>query len=62
MLGFFFNKADDAAWKNLDQGYQLAKKLDYDTSRSCGRRPRPANNTWVAGSSQRDAAGPNNRK
>jgi osmoprotectant transport system substrate-binding protein len=59
--GFFFNKADDAAWKNLDAGYQLAKKLDYDANKIVWLTPAPANNTWAIGV-RSDVAGPNNLK
>ena len=44
---FFFNKADDPAWKNLEQGYELAKKLDYDANKIVWLAPAPANNTWA---------------
>src|SRR5258706_16329969 len=27
--GFFFNAADDPAWKDLQQGYALGARLDY---------------------------------
>ncbi|WP_160006954.1 ABC transporter substrate-binding protein [Rhizobium sp. 18055] len=45
--GFFFNKPDDAAWKNLQQGYDMAKKLDYDANKIVWLTPSPANNTWA---------------
>ena len=44
---FFFNKADDPVWKNLEQGYELAKKLDYDANKIVWLAPAPANNTWA---------------
>ena len=59
--GFFFNKADDPAWKNLEQGYELAKKLDYDANKIVWLTPSPANNTWALGV-RNDVAGPNNLK
>ncbi|HEX8045241.1 glycine betaine ABC transporter substrate-binding protein OsmF [Rhizobium sp.] len=55
--GFFFNKADDAAWKNLQQGYDLAKKLDYDANKIVWLTPSPANNTWAI-AVRNDVAGP----
>ncbi|MGO6907079.1 glycine betaine ABC transporter substrate-binding protein, partial [Rhizobium ruizarguesonis] len=59
--GFFFNKADDAAWKNIDQGYELAKKLDYDANKIVWLTPSPANNTWAL-AVRSDVAGPNKLK
>ena len=59
--GFFFNKADDAAWKNIDAGYKLAKQLDYDANKIVWLTPSPANNTWAIGV-RNDVAGPNNLK
>jgi osmoprotectant transport system substrate-binding protein len=44
---FFFNKADDPAWKDLAKGYELAKKLDYDANKIVWLTPAPANNTWA---------------
>jgi len=43
---FFFNKADDPAWKNASQGYDTAKKLDYAANHLVWLTPAPANNTW----------------
>lgn len=43
---FFFNKADDPAWKNAAQGYALARQLDYAANRIVWLAPAPANNTW----------------
>ncbi len=59
--GFFFNKPEDAAWKKLDAGYDLAKKLDYDANKIVWLTPSPANNTWAIGV-RSDVAGPNNLK
>ena len=47
--GFFFNKADDAAWKDSAKGYALAKTLDYDANKVVWLDPSPANNTWAIG-------------
>ncbi|MCJ8521283.1 osmoprotectant transport system substrate-binding protein [Pseudorhizobium tarimense] len=44
---FFFEKADDPAWKNAEQAYQQAKKLDYDANKIVWLTPSPANNTWA---------------
>jgi len=44
---FFFEKADDPAWKNAEQAYTLAKKLDYDANKIVWLTPSPANNTWA---------------
>lgn len=44
---FFFNKADDPVWKDLNQGYETAKKLDYDANKIVWLAPAPANNTWA---------------
>ncbi|MBO9122551.1 MULTISPECIES: ABC transporter substrate-binding protein [unclassified Rhizobium] len=59
--GFFFNKPDDAAWKNIQQGYDMAKKLDYDANRIVWLTPSPANNTWAI-AVRNDVAGKNNLK
>ncbi len=47
--GFFFNKADDGAWKDAAKGYALAKSLDYDANKIVWLDPAPANNTWAIG-------------
>ncbi len=44
---FFFNKADDPVWKNLEQGYEEAKKLDFEANKIVWLTPAPANNTWA---------------
>ncbi len=44
---YFFNKADDPVWKNLEQGYEEAKKLDYAANKIVWLAPAPANNTWA---------------
>jgi len=45
--GFFFNKADEAIWKDAAKGYEAAKKLDYDANKIVWLDPAPANNTWA---------------
>jgi osmoprotectant transport system substrate-binding protein len=44
---FFFEKADDPAWKDAAKAYQEAKKLDYDANKIVWLTPSPANNTWA---------------
>ncbi len=44
---FFFQKADDPAWKNAAQAYETVKKLDYDANKIVWLTPSPANNTWA---------------
>lgn len=44
---FFFEKADDPAWKNASDAYQQAKTLDYDANKIVWLTPSPANNTWA---------------
>ena len=60
--GFFFNKADDAAWKkHRRRAMTLAKKLDYDANKIVWLTPSPANNTWAI-AVRNDVAGPNKLK
>jgi osmoprotectant transport system substrate-binding protein len=56
--GFFFNKADDAVWKDPAKGYETAKKLDFDANKIVWLTPSPANNTWAI-AVRKDVAGPN---
>lgn len=44
---FFFEKADDPAWKNAAQAYETVKTLDYDANKIVWLTPSPANNTWA---------------
>lgn len=44
---FFFEKADDPAWKDAGQAYETVKKLDYDANKIVWLTPSPANNTWA---------------
>ena len=44
---FFFEKADDPAWKDAAKAYETAKKLDYDANKIVWLSPAPANNTWA---------------
>ena len=45
--GFFYNLADDAAWKDAKAAYEKAKQLDYDNNKIVWLTPAPANNTWA---------------
>jgi len=45
--GFFFNRATDPAWKDLEQGYALGSRLDYAANRIVWLTPALANNTWA---------------
>ncbi|CCF19500.1 putative transporter subunit: periplasmic-binding component of ABC superfamily [Pseudorhizobium banfieldiae] len=58
---FFFEKAEDPAWKNADQAYTLAKQLDYDANKIVWLTPSPANNTWAI-AVRKDLAEENNLK
>jgi len=44
---FFFNRADDPVWNNATEGYEEAKKLDYEDAKIVWLKPAPANNTWA---------------
>ncbi|GAM59403.1 osmoprotectant ABC transporter binding protein yehZ [Vibrio ishigakensis] len=44
---FFFNRTADDAWKNFQDGYDLAKSLDYDANKLVWLSPANANNTWA---------------
>lgn len=44
---FFYNLADDAAWKDAAMAYDKAKQLDYDAEKIVWLAPAPANNTWA---------------
>lgn len=43
---FFFNKAEDAVWKDAAKAYETVKKLDYDANKLVWLSASPANNTW----------------
>nr|CAD6605009.1 ABC transporter substrate-binding protein [Rhizobium sp. Khangiran2] len=58
---FFFEKAEDPAWKNAEQAYALAKQLDYDANKIVWLTPSPANNTWAI-AVRKDLAEENNLK
>ncbi|WP_312222469.1 glycine betaine ABC transporter substrate-binding protein OsmF [Rhizobium rhizoryzae] len=44
---FFFNKADDPAWKDAAKAFETVKKLDYDANKVVWLSASPANNTWA---------------
>ncbi|PSW15555.1 ABC transporter substrate-binding protein [Photobacterium rosenbergii] len=58
---FFFNKTADDAWKNFQQGYDMAKSLDYEANKVVWLTPAKANNTWALAVRQ-EIAEPNNLK
>ena len=45
--GFFFNRASDPAWKDLQQGYQLGARLDYEANHIVWLTPADASNSWA---------------
>lgn len=45
--GFFFNRADDPAWKDLQRGYALGAQLDYAANRVVWLTPAAASNSWA---------------
>ncbi|GAA5628637.1 glycine betaine-binding protein YehZ [Brucella sp. NBRC 12953] len=58
---FFFNKGDLDVWNKPQQGYEEAKKLDYDANKIVWLTPANANNTWAI-ALRRDVAEPNKLK
>lgn len=55
---FFFEKAEDPAWKDATKAYELAKTLDFDANKIVWLTPSPANNTWAI-ALRKDVAEPN---
>jgi osmoprotectant transport system substrate-binding protein len=45
--GFFFNRPEDPAWKDLRRGYELGARLDYEHNRIVWLTPAPASNAWA---------------
>jgi osmoprotectant transport system substrate-binding protein len=45
--GFFFNRASDPAWKDLQRGYELGARLDYAANRVVWLTPANASNSWA---------------
>lgn len=60
-VAFFFEKANDPAWKDAAKAYEEAKKLDYDANKIVWLTPSPANNTWAI-ALRKDIAEKNNLK
>jgi len=56
--GFFFNAADDPAWKDLQLGYALGARLDYAANRIVWLTPANASNAWAL-AVRRDVAAAN---
>lgn len=44
---FFFNKGELPVWNKAEEGYQTAKKLDYDANKIVWLTPANANSTWA---------------
>jgi osmoprotectant transport system substrate-binding protein len=59
--GFFFNDVADPAWKNLEEGYERAARLDQAANQIVWLTPAPANNTWAL-AVRRDVAAANHLK
>ena len=55
---FFFNLASDPAWKDLDKGYQLGSRLDYQAHKIVWLTPANASNAWAL-AVREDVAKPN---
>jgi osmoprotectant transport system substrate-binding protein len=55
---FFFNVAADPAWKDLEQGYALGARLDYQAHRIVWLTPANASNAWAI-AVRTDVARPN---
>jgi len=45
--GLFFNDAANPAWRDLQKGYALAARLDYQANHIVWLTPAPASNTWA---------------
>lgn len=58
---FFFNKAELPVWNKPEEGYEEAKKLDYDANKIVWLTPANANNTWAI-ALRKDLAEANNLK
>ena len=56
--GFFFNRAGDPAWKDLEQGYRLGARLDLEANRIVWLEPARASNSWAL-AVRRDVANAN---
>ena len=58
---FFFNVAADPAWKDLQRGYALGSRLDFEAHRIVWLTPANASNTWAL-AVRSDVARPNGLK
>jgi osmoprotectant transport system substrate-binding protein len=56
--GFFFNRASDPAWKDLQKGYELGSRLDYQANQIVWLTPANASNAWAL-AVRKDVAGTN---
>jgi osmoprotectant transport system substrate-binding protein len=45
--GLFFNRPADAAWKDLQKGYELGARLDYEANHIVWLTPARASNAWA---------------
>jgi osmoprotectant transport system substrate-binding protein len=45
--GFFFNRPDDPAWKDLQRGHELGARLDLEHNRIVWLEPARASNSWA---------------
>lgn len=45
--GFFFNRAADPAWKDLQSGYELGSRLDYAANHILWLTPARVSNAWA---------------
>ena len=45
--GFFFNRADDPVWKDLQRGYALGAQLDREANHIIWLTPASASNAWA---------------
>jgi len=45
--GFFFNRPDDPAWKDLQRGYELGARLDREHNHVVWLEPARASNSWA---------------
>jgi osmoprotectant transport system substrate-binding protein len=57
--GSFFNMASDPAWKDLQKGYELGARLDYQANRIVWLTPANASNAWAL-AVRKDVARANN--
>jgi osmoprotectant transport system substrate-binding protein len=46
-VGFFFNRSSDPALKDLQAGFELGARLDYEANRIVWLTPAPASNAWA---------------